>query len=100
MASQIGSVSHDEMCASSSTKCANGGIAKNGAGARNLRENRAADSGAGLDGPCGAIAGRNSDQHACRLHVIRVVRKSVFTLRMRVCMESAPVPRWRSLERL
>ncbi|MFM0329151.1 MULTISPECIES: hypothetical protein [Paraburkholderia] len=73
MASQVGNVSRGQMCANSSTKHANGGIAIDCAGARDSMENCAADSRAGLDGRCSAQTGGNSDQHASRLHVIRDV---------------------------
>ncbi|MEX3763740.1 hypothetical protein [Paraburkholderia phenoliruptrix] len=92
MALQTGSVSRNEMCASSSTKHANGALAADGAGARDSVKNCAAtncavDGAFWLDGRCGAKAGGNSDQHACRLHVNRDARKSVFTLRIRVSTE-------------
>ncbi len=50
MASLVGNVSRDGMCAMRSTKCANGGVAMNGAKAWNSTEKCTEYSGVGLGG--------------------------------------------------
>ena len=84
MASQVGNVSRDGTCANSSTKCANKGVAINGTDARYSTDKSAEAGGMGLGGLRTVQKRGSDDQHACRLHVIRDVRKSVFTLRIRV----------------
>ncbi|WP_201643695.1 hypothetical protein [Paraburkholderia metrosideri] len=84
MASQGGNVSRDGKCANSSTKCANKGVAINGTDARYSTDKSAEAGGMGLGGLRTVQKRGSDDQHACRLHVIRDVRKSVFTLRIRV----------------
>jgi hypothetical protein len=84
MASQVGNVSRDGKCPDRSTKCANKSVAMNGTNARISTEKSAEANGLGLDGRCTVQKSGNNDQHACRLHVIRDARKSVFTLRIRV----------------
>jgi hypothetical protein len=106
MASQVGNVPHvgtrAGMRTESSTKCANDGVAMNGlkagnpvriamttAATRNTAQSGAAEkcgetAGTNPDGPRTAKKCVSNDQHACRLHGIRDVRKSVITLRKRV----------------
>ncbi|WP_162831470.1 hypothetical protein [Paraburkholderia caffeinilytica] len=50
MASQVGSVSRDGVCARRSTKCANGGVAMDGAKARNSTGKNTEDGGDSLGG--------------------------------------------------
>ncbi|HEX7909133.1 hypothetical protein [Paraburkholderia sediminicola] len=52
MASQVGNVSRDGVCARRSTKCANGGVAMDGAKARNSTGKDTEDGGVGLGGLC------------------------------------------------
>jgi hypothetical protein len=84
MASQIGNVSRDGTCANSSTKCANGGVARDDAKAWNSAGKSVVHGRVGRGGLSATRKDGNGDQHACRLHVIHDIRKSVFTLRMRV----------------
>jgi hypothetical protein len=84
MASQVGNMSRDGMCADSSTKCANDGVATDDAKAWNSVGKSAVVGGAGRGGLCATRKYGSGDQHACRLHVIDDIRKSVFTLQIRV----------------
>jgi hypothetical protein len=84
MASQVGNVSRDGMCFKRSTKYANGGVATDGTKAGNLTGKGAEGGGFGRSGLCVPQKRVRGDQHACRLHVIHDVRKSVFTLRIGV----------------
>lgn len=84
MASQVGNVPRDGMCTERSTKCANGGVAMDGAKAWESTGKGTEDGGIGHGGLCASPKCGSGDQHACRLHAIRDVRKSVFTLRIRV----------------
>ncbi|CAE6691158.1 hypothetical protein R69749_01794 [Paraburkholderia domus] len=77
-------MSRDGGYARKSTKCANGGVAMDGAKAWNSREKGTEDGGAGHSGLCAPQKCGRSNQHVCRLHAIHDVRKSVFTLRIRV----------------
>jgi hypothetical protein len=77
-------VSRDGVCARSSTECANGSVAGDGAGALNSTGRNAEEGGVGHSGLCVPKKRGSDNQHACRLHVIRDVRKSVFTLKIRV----------------
>jgi hypothetical protein len=89
MASQIGNVSRDGTRADSSTKCANGGVARDDAKTWNSAGNSAVHCRVGRGGLSATRKYGSGDQHACRLHVIYDIRKSVFTLRIRVCTRSA-----------
>jgi hypothetical protein len=84
MASQVGNVSRDGTCADSSTKCANDGVAMDDAKAWNSTGKSVVVGGVGRGGPCATRKYGSGDQHACRLHVIDDIRKSVFTLQIRV----------------
>jgi hypothetical protein len=84
MASQVGNVSREGTCADSSTKCANDGVAMDDAKAWNSTGKSVVVGGVGRGGPCATRKYGSGDQHACRLHVIDDIRKSVFTLRIRV----------------
>jgi hypothetical protein len=88
MASQVGNMSRDGMCADSSTKCANDGVATDDAKAWNSVGKSAVVGGAGRGGLCATRKYGSGDQHACRLHVIDDIRKSVFTLQIRVFTDS------------
>ncbi|PRX34290.1 hypothetical protein B0G75_102320 [Paraburkholderia sp. BL18I3N2] len=67
MASQVGNVSRDGMCAMKSTKCANGGVAMDGAKAWNSTERCTVYGGVGLGGLYAARECGNSDQHAAQV---------------------------------
>jgi hypothetical protein len=84
MASQVGNVSRDGMCANSSTKCASNGVATDDAKAWNSTGKSAVVGGMGRGGLRATRKDGSGDQHASRLHVIDDIRKSVFTLRIRV----------------
>lgn len=84
MASQVGNVSRDGGCAIWSTKCANGGSVADGAKALKTSKESTKCGGRGLGGHCVPEKCGCSGQHASRLHANRDVRKSVFTLRLRV----------------
>jgi hypothetical protein len=88
MASQIGNVSRDGACADSSTKRANGGVARDDVKAWNSAGKSAVDGRIGRGGLSATPKYGSGDQHACRLHVIHDIRKSVFTLRIRVSTRS------------
>jgi hypothetical protein len=88
MASQIGNVSRDGTRADSSTKCANGDVAREDAKAWNSAGKSAVHGRVGRGGRSATQKYGSGDQHACRLHVIYDIRKSVFTLRIRVSTRS------------
>jgi hypothetical protein len=67
-----------------STKCANGEVAMDGAKAWNSTGKCTEYSGVGLGGLYAAQKCGSGNQHAGRLHAIRDVIKSVFTLQIRV----------------
>jgi hypothetical protein len=97
MASLVGNVSRDGMCANSSTKCANGGVSMDGTTARDSSGKSAEVGGAGLGGLCTAQKRGSGDQHACRLHVNHDARKSGFYPAKRGFPEEGPSrtkPRW------
>ncbi|MFM0105109.1 hypothetical protein PQR01_16865 [Paraburkholderia rhynchosiae] len=91
MASQIGNVSRDGRCANSSTKCANDDVAMDDAKAWNSTGKSAVVGGMGHSGLCATRKYGGGDQHANRLHLVDDIRKSVFTLRIRVFTDSSRV---------
>ncbi|WP_038457091.1 hypothetical protein [Paraburkholderia xenovorans] len=67
MASLVGNVSRDGVCAMKSTKCANGDVAMNGAKASNAMEKCTEYSGVGPVGLDAAQKCGNGDQHAAQV---------------------------------